>query len=73
MRTDTPRDHAAPARRSRKVEFVGREPETSLKPTDPNATTQYQTGKGCLLMGGLVLLLIAGIVVMVLLLGKPVG
>jgi len=73
MPSDTPRDHAAPARHSRKVEFADREPETSLKPTDPNATTQYETGKGCLLLGGLVVLMIAGIAVMVLLLGEPVG
>ena len=73
MHTLTPRDHIAPARRSRKIEFKDREPETSLKPTDPNASIQYETGKGCLLLGGLVVLMLAGIVVLILLVGDPVA
>ena len=73
MSTITPRNPIAPAPRSRKIEFKEREPETSLKPTDPNATIQYETGKGCLLLGGLVVLMLAGIVVLILLVGDPVA
>ncbi len=73
MKVDTMRDRSVPAHKGRKIEFNDRKPESALKPSDPNAQTQYQTAKGCLVLGGLVLLMLAGLAGMVLLLGEPMA